>query len=179
MKKPLVFWICMMLVGCATQAPRPGAAPPPVLDFSGTDESGAAVLLGSYFLARGYTVEPLAPGSLRATSADGDVFFVEVQLEPAGLDRLLLSRVYPAREGVDPGVVERLAAELNAMLNVGVFSVYPPGVRLLSPLPFVDTLAPEVLEAFIAFTGDVAFAVERVEDGRQILVPLEAPETTR
>lgn len=169
----------MALAGCVTPVPEPAVEAPAVLDLSGTDESGAGVLLGSYLLARGYAVEPLAPGSLAATAPDGDAFSLQIQLDATGLDRLLLSRVYPVREGLDPGVVERFAGELNAMLNVGVFSAYPPGVRLLSPLPFVDTLEPGLLDAFIAFTGEVSAAVERVEDGRPILSTLEAPGASR
>jgi hypothetical protein len=161
----------LSLAGCAA-APRAPEAPAG-LEMAGADEQGAATLLAAYLVARGYTVRLAGTAVVEAESADGDAFSLQVLLDPEGLDRLVLSRVYPAKEGADPGAVSAFAAELNSMLNVGVFSAYPPGIRFDSPLPFLDTLDPNLLEAFIAFTARVALAVRRVEAGRDLLVEVE------
>lgn len=164
----------LVLAGCAA-APRPDTGPA-VLEMPGGDEGRATTLLAAYLAARGYAVRMADETVVEAEGADGDTFSLQVLLDPAGLDRLVLSRVYVAKEDADPGAVARFASELNSVLNVGVFSAYPPGIRFDSPLPFLDSLDPTLLEAFIAFTREVEFAVRQVEAGRGLLVEVEGSQ---
>lgn len=177
MKIALAVLALSVVSGCAAVAPPEPA--PAGLDLRGTDEGRAATVLASYLVARGYTVRLAGDASVEATDAAGGTFLLEVLLDPAGLDRLVLGRRYAAREGADPAGIRALAGELNAALNVGVFSAYPPGILFQSHLPFVDVLDPGVLDAFVAFTRDVGLAVARVEAGRGLLVELEGPGTSR
>ena len=168
---------CSGLVGCATPPPEPTA--PTLLEMRGSDETQAATLLGAYLVARGYTVRLAGEASVEASDPEGSSFMIEVLLDPSGLDRLLISRHYVVREGIDPGRIGAFAAELNGLLNVGVFSAYPPGILYESALPFVDTVDPLVLDAFIEFTRDVEIAVRRVEAGRGLLVEVESVTGSR
>ena len=144
-----------------------------MLEMPGTDVARAAALLGAYLVARGYTVRLEGEAVVAAPGADGPAFTLEVLLDPVGLDRLVLSRSYAVKEGVDPGLVPAFASELNGALNVGVFSAYPPGVLFQASLPFIDDLDPVLLDAFIEFTAEVETAVRQVEAGRGLLVEVE------
>jgi len=175
MRIPIVIVLaCAALSGCVNVTPpTPPPRTPTLLQMPGTDDRQAASLLGAYLVARGYTVRLEGDAAVEATGADGSAFTLEVLLDPARLDRLVLSRSYPVKEGADPGVVAAFAAELNGALNVGVFSAYPPGILFQASLPFLDDLDPVLLDAFIQFTGEVELAVRQVEAGRGLLVEVE------
>ena len=151
----------------------PQSRAPTLLQMPGTEAGQAATLLGAYLVARGYTVRLEGDAAVVARDEDGREFTLQVLLDPTGLDRLVLSRTFPVREGVDPGLVPDFASELNAALNVGVFSAYPPGILFQASLPFLDDLDPALLDAFIEFTAEVEFAVRQVEAGRGLLVEVE------
>jgi hypothetical protein len=168
---------CSGLLGCATSPQEPPA--PSLLNMQGSDEAQAAALLGAYLVARGCTVRLAGEASVEASDREGAGFMIEVLLDPSGLDRLLVSRQYVVKEGVDPGRIGAFAAELNGLLNVGVFSAYPPGILYQSALPFVDAVDPVVLDAFIDFTRDVEIAVRQVEAGRGLLVEVEGATGSR
>jgi hypothetical protein len=174
MRKPtLMVLACAALFGCASVTPQPQARTPTLLQMPGTDAGQAAALLGAYLVARGYTVGLEGDAAVAAADPAGAAFTLEVLLDPTGLDRLVLSRSYPVKEGVDPGLVPAFASELNGALNVGVFSAYPPGILFQASLPFLDDLDPALLDAFIAFTAEVGIAVRQVEAGRGLLVEVE------
>ena len=164
---------CVALSGCVNVAPQPQPSTPTMLEMPGTDGAQAAALLGAYLVARGYTVRLEGDAVVAVTDAGGSAFTLEALLDPVGLDRLVLSRTFPVKEGVDPGLVPAFASELNGALNVGVFSAYPPGILFQASLPFLDDLDPVLLDAFIEFTGEVEFAVRQVEAGRGLLVEVE------
>ena len=139
MRIPIVIVLAgAALSGCVNVTPpTPPPRTPTLLQMPGTDERQAASLLGAYLVARGYTVRLEGDAAVEAEGTDGSAFTLEILLDPARLDRLVLSRSYPVKEGVDPGLVPAFASELNGALNVGVFSAYPPGILFQASLPFL------------------------------------------
>lgn len=141
-------------------------------------EAQAANLLAGYLLARGWTVN--VSGETLVTAERGpERVQLEPLLDPAGLDRVVAWRSWPAAPGAAPAALEAFALELNATLNVGQFEAAPGELRLLSSLAFLDVLEPQLLDAFLEFTAQVRLAVERVQGERQLLAPVEGEVPSR
>lgn len=175
MRATLLVWIvmCAALGGCAT-----ASRPAPGLSMPGQDEAASAALLGSYLLARGWAVRIADPGVVEATRA-GERVKLRLLLADAGLDRLVVGRVYPAGRGASPAALAGLAEALNESLNVGTFSVVDEGVLFESSLAFIDELDPVLLDAFLDFGADVRLAVARVDAGHEALAPVEGAAAGR
>lgn len=170
-------WIVAALLlavtaGCAT--PRGPAS----LSMPAADEAGAASLLAGYLLARGWTVRLATETRVEATR-EGERLELEPLLDPAGLDRLLVARAWPADPSASPEALAEFAAELNERLNVGQFHAGPEALVLQSALPFLDELEPRLLEAFLAFSAEVRLAVLRVQGERRLLEPVEGDGASR
>lgn len=168
---PLVLML-LLAAGCATQRPPAGLAMP------APDEAGAAALLAGYLLAQGWTVR-LADEAVVDARRDGEQLLLEPLLDPQGLDRILVSRTWPRAAGVDDETLAGFARELNEALNVGQFRVAPEGLVLQSSLGFLDAVDPPLLDAFLAFTAEVRFAVLQVQGGRAMLAPVEGGQASR
>lgn len=157
---------CAALAACAT--PRPPAG----LSMPAPDEGHAASLLAAYLLAQGWTVRLAEPTLVEATRG-AERLRVEPLLDAGGLDRVLVSRAWPAAPGADPEALSDLARELDELLNVGRFRAEPEALVLQAALPFLESLDPRLLDAFIAFTAEVRFAVLQVQGERHLLAPVE------
>lgn len=175
MRARLLVWAlaCAALGACAA-APRPVAG----LSMPGQDERAAAGLLGSYLLARGWTVRIADTGVVEATRG-AERAELRLLLADTGLDRLIAGHVYTASEGASPADLAGLARSLNETLNVGTFSVVEDGVLFESSLPFLDELDPLLLDAFLDYGADVRLAVTRVDERHRLLAPVEGPAAGR
>lgn len=167
-----VLLLLLAATGCAVQRPPAGLAMP------APDEAGAATLLAGYLLAQGWTVR-LADETAVDARRDAERLFLEPLLDLHGLDRILVSRTWPRAAQVDDETLGAFARELNEALNVGQFRVAPEGLVLQSSLPFLDAVEPRLLNAFLAFTADVRFAVLQVQGERQLLATVEGVEASR
>ena len=167
-----VLLLLLVAAGCATQRPPAGLAMP------APDEAGAATLLAGYLLAQGWTVR-LADEAAVDARRDAERLFLEPLLDARGLDRILVSRAWPRAAQVDDETLDAFARELNEALNVGQFRVAPEGLVLQSSLPFLDAVDPRLLNAFLAFTADVRFAVLQVQGERKLLAAVENGEAGR
>lgn len=163
---------CCALAACATPRAPAGLAMP------GAQEAPAAALLAAYLVGRGWTVN-VSDDTLVVAQRGGERVELEPLLDPAGLDRVMVWRSWPAAAGVGQAELEAFALELNATLNVGLFQAAPGELRGLFSLPFLDALEPQLLDAFLAFTGEVRLAVEQVQGERALLVPVEGAAPSR
>jgi hypothetical protein len=168
----LLLLLCVGLAGCA--APRAPAG----LEMSAPDEARAASLLAGYLLAQGWTVRLAEPTLVEATLGD-ERLIVEPLLDPRGLDRLLVSRLWPATATATPEALQAFALELNENLNVGQWRVRPGMLEFQASLPFLKTLDPGLLAAFLEFTAEVRFAALRVQGERALLAPVEDARPSR
>jgi hypothetical protein len=186
MKRIRVLAVCALVAGSGCASARgPGvpvpAAPAPsggTLVMPATDEPGAAVLLAAYLLGRGWTVR-LADATLVEARRGDERVTLEPLLDPAGLDRLVISRSWPPATPADPGPLAEFALELNEILNVGQFRAASEGLVFQASLPFLDALEPLLLDAFLAYTGEVKEAVLRVQGDRELLAPVESGSGSR
>lgn len=163
---------CCALAACATPRAPAGLAMP------GTQEGPAATLLAAYLVGRGWTVN-VSDGTLVTAERGAEQVRLEPLLDPAGLDRLMVWRSWPAAAGVEQAELEAFALELNATLNVGQFEAVPGQILYLSSLPFLDVLQPELLDEFLAFTGQVRLALDQVQGERRLLAPVESAAPNR
>lgn len=144
----------------------------------GAQEAPAATLLAAYLVGRGWAVD-VRDETLVTARRGAERVELEPLLDPAGLDRVMVWRSWAAAPGVGQGELEAFALELNATLNVGQFQAVPGELRCLSSLPFLDVLEPELLDAFLEFTGQVRLAVDQVEGERDLLAPVEGAVPSR
>lgn len=162
----LVALLSLAFAGCA--APRATTG----LEMPAADEAYAANLLAAYLLGQGWTVR-LADESLVEASRGEERIALEPLLDPVGLDRILLTRAWPR----DPQAIDKdlqaFALELNEVLNVGQFRADTAGLEFQASLAFLEVLEPRLLDAFLAFTAEVRFAVLQVEGERRLLAPVE------
>jgi len=166
--------LTMLLVaatGCAVQRAPTGLAMP------APDEARAASVLAGYLLAQGWTVR-LADALVEASRGD-ERLQLEPQLDPLGLDRIVISRSWPRDPQADDAALRAFALELNETLNVGQFRAGPAGLVLQSSLPFLEVLEPRLLDAFLAYTAEVRLAVLQVQGERRILAPVEDAGASR
>ena len=168
----LVALLACAVTGCATPRAPAGLAMP------ASDEAGAAGLLAGYLLARGWTVRLADAVTVEASRGD-ELLRLEPQLEPAALDRIVLSRTWPRDPRADEAALRAFALELNEALNVGQFRADAAGLVFQSSLPFLDELEPRLLEAFLDYTAEVRLAVLQVQGDRQLLAPVEAGVASR
>lgn len=168
----LLLLLCVALGGCAVPRATSG------LEMSVPDEGRAASLMGGYLLAQGWTVRLAQPTLVEATRGD-ERLLVEPLLDSRGLDRLLVSRLWPASPTVTPEALQAFTLELNETLNVGQWRAGPGLLEFQSSLPFLDILDPELLDAFLAFTAEVRFAALRIQGERILLAPVEDSGPTR
>jgi hypothetical protein len=162
----LVALLSLAVAGCAT--PRPPAG----LQMPAPDEAYAANLLAAYLLGQGWTVR-LANEALVEAYRGEERLVLEPVLDAAGLDRILLSRAWPRDPQASDEALQAFALELNEVLNVGQFRVDSAGLEYQASLPFLEVLEPRLLDAFLAFTAEVRFAVQQVEGERRLLAPVE------
>jgi hypothetical protein len=162
----MVALLSLALAGCA--APRAPAG----LEMPAPDEAYAANLLAAYLLGQGWTVR-LADEALVEAYRGEERIALEPVLDPVGLDRILLSRVWPRDQQASDKDLHAFALELNEVLNVGQFRADTAGLEFQASLPFLDVLEPRLLDAFLAFTAEVRFAVRQVEGERHLLAPVE------
>lgn len=144
----------------------------------GAQEAPAATLLAAYLVGRGWAVE-VSDGTLVTAQRGAERVQLEPLLDPAGLDRVMVWRSWPAAAGVEPAALEAFAVELDATLNVGQFQAAAGELRCLSSLAFLDVLQPELLDAFLEFTGQVRLAVDHVQGERRLLAPVEGAIPSR
>lgn len=164
----LVLSALLGLAACATPPPpAPGG-----LHMPAPDEAGAASLLAGYLLARGWTVRLAGEGLVEAVQG-GERVELEPMLDPVGMDRILVTRTWASSATAGAAELEALALRLNAALNVGQFHAVPGGLAFQSSLPFLGTLDPRLLEAFLQFGAEVRLAVLRVEGAAELLAPVE------
>jgi hypothetical protein len=166
-----VLWLAMA-AGCATQPRTAGLA------MSADDEAAAAYLLAGYMMGRGWTVRLAEQAEIEA-GRDSDSLRLVPLLDPQGLDRILVSRHWPAADGADVEDLAAFAAELNNTLNVGLFSPLEEGLAFEASLAFLDVLDPQLLDAFVAFTAEVRQAVLQVQGERRLLAPVEGEAFSR
>jgi hypothetical protein len=182
MNRLRVLAVCVLVGNSGCASPRgtvpPGPAPPAGVLVMPTDEPGAAVLLAAYLLGRGWTVR-LADATLVEARRGDEMVHLEPLLDPAGLDRLVISRTWPPAAPADDARLAHFALELNETLNVGQFRVESGGLVFQASLPFLDALEPRLLDAFLAYTGEVKEAVLRVQGGRALLAPVESGSASR
>lgn len=157
---------CTALAACA--APRASDG----LSMPAPDEPRAASLLAGYLLARGWTVRLAEPTLVEATRG-AESLRLEPLLDAGGLDRVLVTRTWPAAPDAAPEALRDFARELDEALNVGRFLAVPAALELQASLPFLGTLDPRLLDAFIAFTADVRLAILQVQGERRLLAPVE------
>lgn len=174
MAKLRIAWLLALLLatGCATQRAPTGLAMP------APDEAGAATLLAGYLLAQGWTVR-LADEAVVEARRGAEQLLLEPLLDPLALDRILVSRTWPRAAQADDDALGAFARELNETLNVGQFRVSPDGLVLQSSLPFLDSVEPRLLNAFLAFTADVHYALLQVQGDRQLLAAVESDAASR
>lgn len=171
MRIVVVLWLAMA-AGCATQ---PGAAG---LAMPSDDETEAAYLLAGYLMGRGWTVRLAEQAEIEA-SRDSESLRLMPLLDAQGLDRILLSRRWPAAEEAGDEDLAAFASELNHSLNVGLFSPLDDSLGFEASLVFLDVLEPQLLDAFLAFTAEVRQAVLQVQGERRLLAPVEGEMTSR
>jgi len=168
----LLVAVVFALGGCAAPRPSVGLAMP------APHEARAANLLAGYLLGRGWTVR-LAEDTLVEASRGGERLWLVPLLDTQGMDRVVVSRGWPRAEGADRDGVAAFALELNEALNVGQFRADDRGLVFQASLPFIGTLDPRLLDAFLDYSADVRLAVLRVQAGRRLLAPLEGEEASR
>lgn len=171
MRIVVVLWLAMA-ASCATQ---PGAAG---LAMPEDDETEAAYLLAGYLMGRGWTVRLAEQAEIEA-SRDSESLRLAPLLDPLGLDRILLSRHWPAADDTDDEDLAAFSAELNHTLNVGLFSPQEKSLGFEASLAFLDVLQPQLLDAFLAFTAEVRQAVLQVQGERRLLAPVEGEMMSR
>jgi hypothetical protein len=179
--------VCILLTillltgtGCAVDRVPSGLAMPASsgLAMPAPDEARAASLLAGYLLAQGWTVR-LADETLVEASRGEERLQLEPQLDPLGLDRIVISRSWPRDPQADDEALRAFALELNDTLNVGQFRGEASGLVLQSSLPFLEVLEPRMLDAFLAYTAQVRLAVLQVQGERRILAPVEDAGASR
>lgn len=168
----LLALLLVAAAGCAT--PRAPAG----LGMPATDEAGAASLLAGYLLAHGWTVRLADDAAVEASRGDERLRLAPL-LDAEGLDRIVVTRTWPRAAQATDESLAAFAAELNEMLNVGQFRADDAGLAFQSSLPFLETLEPRLLDAFLAFTAEVRFAVLQVQADRLQLAPVEDDEASR
>ena len=162
---------CLGLSACvAPRGPQGLAMPAP-------DEARAASLLAGYLLGRGWTVA--LDGTLVEAQRGAERLQLEPLLDAYGLDRLIVWRSWPAAPGADPAALQAFALELNATLNVGWFEAAATELRFQSSLPFLESLDPRLLDAYLDYTATVRLAVLRVQGERLLLAAVEDPPASR
>lgn len=162
----------MLVLGCAALAACAAPRAPEGLSMPAPDEPRAASLLAGYLLAHGWTVRLAEPTLVEATRG-AETLRLEPLLDAGGLDRVLVSRAWPAAPDAAPEALQEFARELDEALNVGRFRAAPAALELQAALPFLGTLDPRLLDAFILFTADVRLAVLQVQGERRLLAPVE------
>ena len=174
MRNSRILLLCAALAaaGCATPAPPAGLAMP------APDEARAASLLAGYLLATGWTVR-LADEALVAASRGDEVIRLEPVLDAEGLDRVIVSRSWRRAEDATDDALQAFALELNEALNVGQFRAADEGLVLQASLPFLENLAPLLLDAFLVYMAEVRFAVLQVQGERRLLAPVEGAAASR
>lgn len=165
----LLLAAAMALGGCAgLGATAPGGT---TLALAGTDDRAAAARLVEFMLARGWPAEPASDDQSLFVYRRGVSTLLSPVLRARGLDRLIATRSYAPGPGRDAEDLRRLAAALNARLNVGSFAVADGALLFESHLTFVDTLGLAELEAFLAWMTDVEQAIASVDgDARTLLL---------
>lgn len=172
-RSPLTLALLLVAAaGCATPRPPAGLAMP------APDEPGAASLLAGYLLAQGWTVR-LADDATVEASRGGEHLRLAPLLDGHGLDRILVSRTWARDPRATDESLEAFAAELNDVLNVGQFRADASGLAFQSSLPFLETLEPRLLDAFLAYTAEVRLAVLQVQAERSLLAPVESDAASR
>jgi hypothetical protein len=170
--RSLLLLACLGLTACAaSRAPQGLVMPAP-------HEARAASLLAGYLLGRGWTVA-LAEDAVVVAARGPERIELQPLLDAAGLDRIIVWRSWPAAPGATPAMLEALALELNATLNVGLFQAAAGELRFQSSLPFLDALEPRLLDAYLEHTAQVRLAVLRVQGERQLLAPVEGDPAAR
>lgn len=167
-----VLGLLLVLAGCATPRPSGGLAMP------APHEAQAASLLAAYLLGRGWTVR-LAEDTLVEASRDGERLWLAPLLDAEGMDRVVVSRGWPRAGTADDERLQAFALELNEVLNVGQFRADERGLVFQDSLPFLGTLDPRLLDAFLEHGATVRLAVLRVQGERRLLAPLEGEGTSR
>ena len=141
-------------------------------------EARAASLLAGYLLGRGWTVA-LAEDTVVVAARGPERLELQPLLDAGSLDRIIVWRSWPAAPGADPAALEALSLELNATLNVGQFQAADGELRFQSALPFLETLEPRLLDAYLEHTAQVRLAVLQVQGDRQLLAAVEGDPAPR
>lgn len=146
--------------------------------MSAADEAHAASVLAGLLLGQGWTVR-LEDETRVDAERRGERLNLEPILDPAGLDRILVTRRWARAPGASGEALRDFALELNETLNVGQFHAFGEDLAFQSSLPFIDSLDPRLLSAYLAFTADVRLAVLQVQGERELLVPVEGEQGSR
>jgi hypothetical protein len=168
----LLALLLIAAAGCATPRPPAGLAMP------APDEAGAASKLAGYLLAQGWTVSLAEDAVVEASRGDERLRLAPL-LDERGLDRIIVARTWPRASQATDESLEAFAAELNHVLNVGQFRADAVGLTFQSSLPFLETLEPRLLDAYLAYTAEVRYAVLQVQADRPLLAPVEGDEASR
>jgi hypothetical protein len=140
-----------------------------VLDLSGLSDESAVEPLARFLLGHGYRVRVAGPLTVEAGTETLQASISPV-LQSEGLDRLVVTRRFPAQPGVTSADLSAFAAELNENLNVGVFVADTGALVFQSHATFYEVISEAEISAFLAWTGQVELAVARVEGDRTLLV---------
>lgn len=162
--------VVVFAAGCAT--PPPAQAPASVsgvLDLSGFSDEGAVEPLARFLLGHGYRVRVAGPLNVEVGTETMQASISPV-LQPEGLDRLVVTRRFPAQPGVSSATLSAFAVELNENLNVGVFVADAGALVFQSHATFYEVISEAEIGAFLAWTGQVELALARVEGDRTLLV---------
>ena len=163
-----------VFAGCVTPPPPAPAG----LSMPAPHEARAASLLAGYLLAQGWTVRLVDETRVEASSG-GQSLRLEPLLDPVGVDRIVVTRTWPAALQVTSEALDAFALELNETLNVGHFRATAEGLALQSSLYFLEVLEPGLLQAYLDFTATVRLAALRVQGERALLLPLEGESASR
>jgi len=162
-----------LLAACVTPPPAPAG-----LAMPAPHEARAASLLAGYLLAQGWTVRLEDDTRVEASSGEQSLR-LEPLLDSSGIDRIVVTRTWPAAPGATNDELGAFALELNQALNVGHFRATEQGLALQSSLYFLEVLQPRLLGAYLDFTATVRFAALRVQGERALLAPLEGEPASR
>lgn len=168
--------VVMLFLLAACAAPPPPA--PAGLAMPAPHESRAASLLAGYLLAQGWTVRLVDETRVEASSGEQSLR-LEPLLDATGIDRIVVTRTWPAAPQATEEALAAFALELNETLNVGHFRATPAGLALQSSLYFLEVLEPALLGAHLDFTATVRFAALQVQGERELLAPLEGESSSR
>ncbi len=166
--------LVLAALSAACAAPQPAQTPAPgppagVLDLSGLSDESAVEPLARFLLGHGYRVRVAGPLTVEA-GTDTLQASISPVLQSEGLDRLVVTRRFPAQPGVTSADLSAFAAELNENLNVGVFVADTGALVFQSHATFYEVISEAEISAFLAWTGQVELAVARVEGDRTLLV---------